>query len=68
MDTELLFYYGSLCREAWINMYGFAPKEARACSSPSQKPMATAATAAAKMAKSSAKFIGKAPGGKAPRG
>jgi len=29
--TELLFYYGSLCRESWINMYGFAPAEAAKC-------------------------------------
>ena len=29
--TELLFFYGSLCREAWVNLYGFAPLEARPC-------------------------------------
>jgi len=29
--SELLFYYGSLCKESWINMYGFAPAEARQC-------------------------------------
>ena len=21
--SELLFYYGNMCRDAWINMYGF---------------------------------------------
>ena len=29
--AELLFYYGTMCREAWISMYGFAPSEAEPC-------------------------------------
>ena len=29
--TELLFYYGTMCRESWISMYGFAPSEAEPC-------------------------------------
>ncbi len=29
--SELLFYYGTMCKEAWINLYGFAPAEARPC-------------------------------------
>ena len=35
---ELLFYYGSMCHESWINLYGFAPPDARPC----PKPKATA--------------------------
>lgn len=31
--SELLFYYGTMCQEAWINLYGFAPAEARPCHS-----------------------------------
>ena len=35
---ELLFYYGSMCHESWINLYGFAPPDAQPC----PKPKATA--------------------------
>ena len=31
--TELLFYYGSMCKDAWVNLYGFAPAEAKPCRS-----------------------------------
>ena len=31
MGTELLFYYGSMCKEAWHNLYGFAPVDASPC-------------------------------------
>lgn len=34
--SELLFYYGTMCREGWINLYGFAPEEARSCGNPSK--------------------------------
>ena len=37
---ELLFYYGSMCHESWINLYGFAPPDARPC--PKPKAAATA--------------------------
>ena len=29
--TEILFYYGTMCRDAWVNLYGFAPSEAKPC-------------------------------------
>ena len=46
---ELLFYYGSLCHEAWINLYGFAPPDARPCPKPpSPKAAGKAGKAAAK--------------------
>lgn len=34
--SELLFYYGTMCQEAWINLYGFAPADARPCRSPNR--------------------------------
>ena len=29
--SELLFYYGTMCKEEWINTYGFSPQEAHPC-------------------------------------
>ena len=29
--TEMLFYYGSYCREGWTNLYGFAPEGTKPC-------------------------------------
>ena len=46
--TELLFYYGSQCRESSINMYGFAPSEARPCNEAAAANKGVAANMAAK--------------------
>ena len=59
--TELLFYYGTMCRESWIVMYGFAPREARPCREPT-KPGETGKLGALKAVGGSAS---KASGGKA---
>lgn len=32
--SEMLFYYGTMCRDGWINLYGFAPREAHECGNP----------------------------------
>ena len=62
--TELLFYYGSLCREAWVNMYGFAPKEAKPCAAPRPPAAPLRAKAAGLYGKPMGKPMGKLPGGK----
>ena len=51
--TELLFYYGSLCREQWVNMYGFAPTEARPCRNTADKAAGASGKPSSKASKPS---------------
>jgi hypothetical protein len=35
---EILFYYGTLCKEMSVNVYGFAPNGSRPCSASTRRP------------------------------
>lgn len=37
--TELMFYYGSMCKDSFVNLYGFAPANARPCRDKTVKTM-----------------------------